>query len=69
MTSLWYRDLLLREDRTAAVDPEEASATLAAALGGRAAEFFHRDEAAAPWLARLALLKRVMPEAGLARVR
>jgi len=64
VTSLWYRDLLLREDRTTALDPEEASATLAAAIGGRAAEFFQRDLAAARWLARLALLKRLMPEAG-----
>ena len=64
VTSLWYRDLLLREDRTAALDPEEASATLAAAMCGRAVEFFQRDEAASRWLARLALLKRLMPEAG-----
>ena len=31
-TTLWYRDLLLREDRNAAVDPDEASRTLAEAL-------------------------------------
>jgi ATP-dependent helicase HrpB len=62
VTRLWYRDLLLREDRSAALDPDLASDTLAAALRPRAAEFFHRDEAAAQWLARLDLLRRWMPE-------
>src|SRR5262249_24992008 len=60
----WYRDLLLREDRTAAIEPTEAAAALAAALGGRAAELFRTDETAGRWLARLALLVRWMPEAG-----
>jgi ATP-dependent helicase HrpB len=63
-TRLWYRDLLLREDRNAALDSEEASAALATALGGRAAAVFRSDEAAARWLVRVALLARWMPEAG-----
>jgi ATP-dependent helicase HrpB len=66
-TQLWYRDLLLREDRSRVLESGEASAALAAALGGRAAELFHGDEAAAHWLARAALLARWMPEAGLPR--
>jgi ATP-dependent helicase HrpB len=63
VTRLWYRDLLLREDRSAALDPAAASATLAAALRPRAAEFFREDKAAASWLARLDLLRRAMPGA------
>jgi ATP-dependent helicase HrpB len=64
VVQLWYRDLLLREEATAALDPEAASSALAAALRGQAAELFARDEAAAQWLARLDLLARWMPEAG-----
>jgi ATP-dependent helicase HrpB len=61
---LWYHDLLVREDRSPAVDPDTASAALAAALRPRAVEFFQRNEDAAQWLARLDLLRRWMPEAG-----
>jgi ATP-dependent helicase HrpB len=64
VTSLWYRDLLLREDRNARVDPAEASQALAASLRSQAAELVRSDEAAATWLARLDLLRRAMPEAG-----
>jgi len=64
VTSLWYRDLLLREDRNAKVEPSEASEALAAALTPRAAEFVREDEQAAAWLARLAFLRRAQPEAG-----
>ena len=35
ITSLWYRDLLLREDRNAKVEPTEASAALADSLRPR----------------------------------
>ena len=62
VNTLWYRDLALREDRNAAVDPDEASRTLAEALRDRAATLFQEDEAAASWLARLAFLRRAMPE-------
>jgi ATP-dependent helicase HrpB len=61
-TAVYYRDLLLREDRNAAVDPEQASRVLAEALRPRSAAIFAADELAAGWLARLALLRRAMPE-------
>jgi ATP-dependent helicase HrpB len=63
--TVWYRDLLVREDGHAAVDPSAASATLAEALRPRASAFFHANEAASAWLARLDFLKRVIPEADL----
>jgi ATP-dependent helicase HrpB len=56
-----YRDLPLREDADAAIDPEQASAVLSEALGRRAAEFF-ADDAARNFLARVALLRHHMPE-------
>ena len=62
MSTLWYRDLAVREDRNARVDPVEASRMLAAALRDRAAPLLQEDEAAAKWLARLAFLRRAMPE-------
>jgi ATP-dependent helicase HrpB len=62
VNAVYYRDLLLREDRNAPVDPEQAQRVLAEALRPRAAEIFAADEAAANWLARLALLRQAMPE-------
>ena len=61
-SSIYYLDLLLREDRNAAVDPQAASAVLAEALRARAGEIFAADESASAWLARLALLRQAMPE-------
>ena len=61
-TTLFYRDLALREDQSAAVDPVEAATVLAEALRPRSQEIFSADPAAAQWLARLALLRRAMPE-------
>src|SRR5262249_18874126 len=58
----FYRDLLLREDQDARVDPIEAGKVLAAALRPRAREIFTRDEASATWLNRLALLREAMSE-------
>jgi ATP-dependent helicase HrpB len=63
-TTLWYRDLALREDASATVDPDDAGRALAEALGPRASAFFAENEAAAAWLARVDLLARAMPEAG-----
>lgn len=63
VTSLWYRGLLLSEDRNARVEPPEAAAALAAALAPRAGAFVRGDEAAAAWLARLDFLRRAQPEA------
>lgn len=57
-----YRDLVLREEPHAAVDPEEAGEALAAALAPRAVEFIRRDEDAASWLDRLECLRSWMPE-------
>jgi ATP-dependent helicase HrpB len=57
-----YRDLILSEDFDASVDPQEAGKTLAVALRPRAAEIFAADDAAANFLARVALLRRAMPE-------
>src|SRR5205823_2897157 len=58
----FYGDLLLREDRDAAVDPHIASKVLAVALRSRAREIFESDEAAQNALHRVALLKRHIPE-------
>jgi ATP-dependent helicase HrpB len=59
---IWYRDLLLREDRNVAIDNEQAAQALAQAIAPRAAEIFASDEAAKNWLARLELLRSAMPE-------
>jgi ATP-dependent helicase HrpB len=65
VSAVWYRDLLLREDGHAAVDPREASAALAEALRPRASAFVREDQAASAWLARFDFLKRAIPEADL----
>lgn len=57
-----YRDLLLREDRDAPVDPEQAGQILAEALRSSAAERIGSHEDSAAFLARLDLLRRHMPE-------
>lgn len=62
VNTIWFSDLILREDRHAAVDPARASKALADALRPRASEFFQQDEAAKGWLARLELLRAAMPE-------
>ncbi len=61
-TSLSYRDLLLHEDRHAAVDPALAATALANVVRPQAAQLFHADETAAAVLARLHLLREKMPE-------
>jgi ATP-dependent helicase HrpB len=58
----WYRDLLVREDDNAAVDPRQAVIVLAEAVKPQVAEIFESDEASRQWLARLALLRKHMPE-------
>jgi ATP-dependent helicase HrpB len=60
--TLWYLDLPIRQDRTGAVRPDEASAALAEALGPRALAFLREDAAAAAWLDRLDFLRRWMPD-------
>jgi ATP-dependent helicase HrpB len=61
--TMTYLDLVLAEDTHGAVDPDEASQTLADALSTRAEAFVNEDESAAVLLLRLAFLKRSMPEA------
>ena len=58
----WYRDLLLEDDRNAAVDPTAGGEALAAALRPKAAEIFTADEASAHLLTRVAMLRQHMPE-------
>ncbi len=60
--TVWYRDLLLREDRDAPVDPQQAGELLAQALRARAREIVESDESNAAWLARLRFLSDAMPE-------
>lgn len=57
-----YLDLALREDRDAQPDPTSAARALADAARPKALEIFESDQAAAQWLARLALLRKYMPE-------
>ena len=59
---LYYRDLPLREESDAAIDPEQAAIVLAEAARSRAVEIIQSNEQAAEWLARLALLRKHMPE-------
>ncbi len=61
--TVYYRDLLLSEDRDAAVDAEAAGQALAEALRPGAVEIFAGDESAAGLLARVAFLRQWMPDA------
>jgi ATP-dependent helicase HrpB len=60
----WYRDLLLEDDRNAAVDPVAGGQALAAALRGRAQDIFQADESATHLMLRVAMLRQQMPEHG-----
>lgn len=60
--AIYYRDLLLHEDRNAPIDPDKAAAVLAEAIRPRALELFNADESARNWLSRLAFLRHAMPE-------
>jgi len=61
VSTVAYLDLILREDRNAPVDPDEAGRVLAGALTPEGPALFERDEAAAAWLARLKLRDRLLP--------
>ena len=65
---LWYHDLLLREDPSAAVDPGEAGLVLAEALWPRAAGLIRAKPQAAHWLARLDFVSQALPELGWTRI-
>ena len=60
-----YRDLVLREDKDAAVDAEKASRVLAEWATPRVGELLAGDEAAERWIARLRFLARAMPDRNL----
>lgn len=62
LAQVWYRDLLLREEKDAPVDAEQAAAALGAILKQRAGDIFRGDESAAVMIARVALLREKMPE-------
>jgi ATP-dependent helicase HrpB len=59
---LWYHDLLLREDFSATVNPDDAGLVLAEALRDRAASIVRADPDAALWLARLSFAAQALPE-------
>jgi ATP-dependent helicase HrpB len=61
-SAVYYRDLLLREERDAPVDAVQASAALANAVRPQALEIFQSDDRASELLARIELLRRHMPE-------
>jgi ATP-dependent helicase HrpB len=59
---VWYHDLLLREDLSAAVDLGQAGLVLADALRPQAARFLQDNARCSLWLARLEFVKRALPE-------
>jgi ATP-dependent helicase HrpB len=59
---VWYRDLLLEDDRNVAFDANQAGAALAVALRPGARELFSADQASANLLLRVAMLRQHMPE-------
>jgi ATP-dependent helicase HrpB len=63
-----YRDLVLREDPGAPLDSASIASALAEHLRPLAPSLVRSDPAAASWLARLALLRRAMPEAVLPEI-
>ncbi len=60
--TLTYRDLVLREDKDAPVDPAQAGEVLAEAMKDSAHERLMSNESSANFLARMDLLQRAMPE-------
>jgi ATP-dependent helicase HrpB len=61
-SAVYYRDLLISEDKEAQVDAVAAGKALGEALRPKAVELFAADESAASLLARVTLLRRAMPE-------
>jgi ATP-dependent helicase HrpB len=59
---LWYEDLLLREDVTSDLDPTEAGRVLAGELRRRGSHPGRDDPRVGEWLARVAMLRRNVPE-------
>jgi ATP-dependent helicase HrpB len=59
---LWYHDLLLREDLSAAVDADQASRVLAQALRPEAPRLIRASPHADLWLTRLDFVMQALPE-------
>jgi ATP-dependent helicase HrpB len=59
---VWYRDLLLREDKDAPVEAGQAAEALREVVRRRAGEIFRGDEEASTVLLRVVLLRERMPE-------
>jgi ATP-dependent helicase HrpB len=57
-----YRDLVLKEDRNGPVDPILGGEALARGLAPKGRSFFEQNEATSLWLARFDLATRAMPE-------
>ncbi len=64
VSQVWYEDLLIREDVTAELDPAAAGRVLADALRRRGWNPARDDARIGEWLARVALLRRAIPEVG-----
>ncbi|WP_428939400.1 ATP-dependent helicase HrpB [Fontivita pretiosa] len=62
LSTVSYRDLAIRQERDAPVDPQEAGNILAEVLKPDAAALLWRNDEAATFLARVDLLRRAMPE-------
>lgn len=60
--AVYYRDLLLRDERDAPVDAAQASDALARAVRPQAAEIFDAHDRSRELLARIALLRKHMPQ-------
>jgi ATP-dependent helicase HrpB len=58
----WYQDVLVRQDTSLVIEPEEAALVLASAIAPKAGEWFRSDSEAAAWLARVSFLRRIVPE-------
>ena len=63
VSSIYFSDLLIKQDASGRVDPSEASSALAEFLSADVEAFFRNDASAGPWLERLAFLRKTMPDA------
>jgi ATP-dependent helicase HrpB len=63
MTTRSFNDLVLAEDPHGQVNPDKAGAILAAALASQARHLFEQNDTANRLLARVALVRKAMPEA------
>ena len=62
MTTRLFNDLVLTEDPHGQVNPDKAGPVLAAALAPQARQLFEQNDAANRLLARVALVRKAMPE-------